>query len=125
MARKKERPTGVTLIAATQAVNALATAGEALARQRAWVTGDSAPEQVALVVAIGAWGLLVAIGLWRLQRWAWTATMIWVGVVMALGLISYFRGNPSYSVMAVSVLQVFYLNQSDVQRAFLRREESW
>ena len=46
--------------------------------------------------------------------------MIWVGVVMGLSLLAYFRGNPSYVVMLLSVLQVFYLNQSDVQRVFSR-----
>ncbi len=124
MAKNPERPAGVALIAAVQAVNAMVTAGEVLVRQRAIPTGDREPEQIAVLLAIAAWGLLVAIGLWRLQRWAWTATMIWVGLVMALALLSYFHGHPSYSVMAVSVLQVFYLNQSEVQRAFLRRGEA-
>ncbi|MCK9520263.1 MAG: hypothetical protein M0R74_14750 [Dehalococcoidia bacterium] len=112
-----ERPVGVTLVAAVQAANAVATGLEVVAGERA-VPSDEGAVLVAAGVAIVVGGLLVSLGLWRLQRWAWTATMVWVGVVMALALSSYFHGNPSYVVMGLSVMQVFYLNQSEVQRVF-------
>lgn len=118
-----ERPIGVTLVALVQGVNALTSGLEVAALERGLPTN----EDVVLAVtgaALGIWGLAVAVGLWRLQRWAWTATMIWVGVVMALALSAYWSGNASYSVMVLSVLQVFYLNQSETQRAFLRRQEA-
>lgn len=119
----RERPIGVTLVALVQGVNALTSGLEVAALERGLPTN----EDVVLAVtgaALGIWGLAVAVGLWRLQRWAWTATMIWVGVVMALALSAYWSGNASYSVMVLSVLQVFYLNQSETQRAFLRRQEA-
>lgn len=114
---RNERPIGVTLVAAVQGLNALATGMEVIAGERA-VPADETPVLVVVGLAIAIWGLLVALGLWRLQRWAWTATMLWVGIVMALALLSYVRGNPSYVVMALSVVQVFYLNQSEIQRVF-------
>jgi hypothetical protein len=114
----------VTLIAAVQAINAVVTGLEVLAGRRA-VPADSSVTLATLGAAIALGGLLVAVGLWRLHSWAWTATMIWVGVVMGLALLAYLQGHASYIVMALSVVQVFYLNQSDVQRVFGRiREEA-
>ena len=114
---RRRRPLGVTLVAIVQALNALATGAEVLAGRRGVPSEDTAVLVVAgSAIAIG--GLIVALGLWELQRWAWTATMIWVGAVMAIALSAYFEGSPSYVVMVLSVLQVFYLNQSDVQRVF-------
>jgi hypothetical protein len=68
--------------------------------------------------AVCLFGLITAVGLIRLDRWAWVATMLWVGFVLAVALVAYVQDQPSYPVMVLSVLQVLYLNQSDVQRAF-------
>ena len=72
---------------------------------------------VGLAVAL----LIVVIGLWRLQRWAWVVTMIFVGLGLAAGIIEYFRDQPLYWTMLVNVFIVFYLNQRDVQDVFERR----
>jgi hypothetical protein len=64
-------------------------------------------------------GFVTAAGLWQLQRWAWVTTMLWAGFALLVGLISLYRGQPvTYFTMAVSVLQVFYLNLTEVQEAF-------
>lgn len=60
----------------------------------------------------------IAIGLWRLQRFAWVLIMIQVGLGMLSDLWGYFYGYPSYITMLINVIIVFYLNQRDVQRAF-------
>jgi hypothetical protein len=74
-----------------------------------------------MLLSIG--GLVVAFGLLRLRRWAWAATMLWVGLIMAEQLTFYFKGeDANYVVMAVSIVQVFYLNFSEVQGAFARRQ---
>jgi hypothetical protein len=117
---KTRRPFGVTLIAVLQALNAI-TLGLYLLLRRVdpnlIVREDPGYFGTILVLS----GLIVAVGLWRLDRWAWVATMLWAGSSMASALIAYTQGNPtSHTVMALSVLQVFYLNLSDVQRAFQR-----
>lgn len=74
----------------------------------------------ATALALVPVGLGIAVGLWLLQRWAWVATMLWVGFTMVGALLAYFRGTPEYSLMLLSVAVVFYLNLSDVQQAFRR-----
>jgi hypothetical protein len=69
-------------------------------------------------------GLIVAAGLVQLKRWAWVATMLWVGLNLAAELGFYFNGkDTNYLVLVVSIAQCFYLNLSDVQAAFQRRQE--
>ncbi len=60
----------------------------------------------------------IAIGLWRLQRWAWVLIIIQVGLSMLSDLWGYFSGYSSYMTMLINVIIVFYLNQREVQRAF-------
>lgn len=60
----------------------------------------------------------IAIGLWRLQRFAWVLIMIQTGLGMASDLWGYFHGYPSYSSMLINIIILFYLNQREVQRAF-------
>ena len=118
--QKARRPFGVTLIAVLQAVNAI-TLGLYLLLRRVdpnlIVREDPGYFGTVMVLL----GFIVAVGLWRLDRWAWVATMLWAGSSMASALIAHVQGHPtSHAVMALSVLQVFYLNLSDVQRAFQR-----
>jgi hypothetical protein len=120
--QKPMRPFGIYVIALLQVLNAAAHFAGVLSdfedpvvTATGEVTGD-----VVTTVLLGL-GLAVAAGLLMLQRWAWVATMLWVGFVMAAELIVYWRGDDAnYVVMAISVAQVFYLNLSDVQAAFER-----
>jgi hypothetical protein len=66
----------------------------------------------------GAW-FIVAVGLWALRRWAWTALMIMVGIALGVGLLLYMRGEPRYIIMLFNVMTVFYINQRSVQLLFL------
>jgi hypothetical protein len=77
-------------------------------------------ETAAAIFATAAAVVLVvlAIGLWWLQRWAWVGTMLVVGFGLAYDLLLYWRGTPVYWSMALSMLTVLYLNQGAVQRAF-------
>ena len=68
---------------------------------------------------VGGVGLIVSVGLWHLQRWAWVATMCWAGINMAQALWAYWIGEPQYAAMVLSVVIVLYLNQRDVQLAFI------
>jgi hypothetical protein len=76
--------------------------------------GDLAP----LYAVIAVTGILVAIGLWRLDRWAWYAAMAFTGIGLAWQLLLYVGGHQSYLYMLVYVIEAFYLNQRDVKRVF-------
>jgi len=73
--------------------------------------------------------LVIAYGLWQYKRWAWVATMAYVGIGMGSQVWSYFYGTADYLTMLMYILIVFYLNQSDVQGIFAerseKRDESW
>ena len=85
------------------------------------VSTDDGPVVAAIA---GAISLTLAVGLWFLHRWAWTGVMLWHGVVLASGLLAYLHGEEPHAELAISVLVVFYLNQSEVQGAFHRRRPS-
>jgi hypothetical protein len=114
------RPFGVTVIAIAMVTNAV------IAAVRTYL-GDMTLNDVLHAdfyfelagPFVGGIGLILSVGLWRLQRWAWVATMLWAGVNMAQALYAYFWGEPQYSAMALSVVIVLYLNQRDVQLAFI------
>jgi hypothetical protein len=116
----RRRPFGVWVIALLQALNALGYALGVFTGLQPPVTTigpQDTPEMAAGMML--AFGLLVSVGLLLLKRWAWVATMLWVGVIMAAELSLYVRGeDANFFVMAVSVGQVFYLNLSEVQACF-------
>jgi hypothetical protein len=77
------------------------------------------PTQVLAILAIELIILLaIAIGLWRLQQWAWLLLMIWVGIQMSFDLLDYFYGHHIRISMLISVIIVFYINQQEVKKAF-------
>ena len=77
------------------------------------------PTQVLAILAIELIILLaIAIGLWRLQQWAWFLLMIWVGIQMFFDLMDYFYGHHIHASMLISVIIVFYINQREVKKAF-------
>jgi len=64
--------------------------------------------------------LITVAGLWQLKHWAWVLLMVQIGVSLGLSLWAYFSDSPQYGAMAIGVITVFYLNQSDVRRAFFQ-----
>jgi hypothetical protein len=118
--RVNERPFGVTVIAIAMIANA------GIAAVRTWM-GDVSLDDVMRTgfyfemagPFIGAVGLIVSVGLWRLQRWAWVATILWAGTNMGQALYGYIWAEPQFSAMVLSVVIVLYLNQRDVQLAFI------
>lgn len=66
--------------------------------------------------------ILVIMGLWQMKRWGWFLVMLNTGLGMFLNIWAYFYARPNYVAMAVSVLIVFYMNQREVQQAFVDPE---
>lgn len=63
--------------------------------------------------------MVIVIGLWRLQHWAWFLLMLQVGISMASDIWGYYFYHASSTFdMLISIAIVFYLNQREVQRAF-------
>jgi hypothetical protein len=122
---KRQRPFGVTMIALMQAL-AAPTAGVSMFFANTAFGVSDLWERIssAAVSLLGVLGIVIAVGLWRLQRWAWVATMLWFGFTMVEALITYAAGEPQYGIMVLSIITVFYLNQRDVQQAFRARTTS-
>jgi hypothetical protein len=115
----RRRPFGVTVIAIVYLTNAVASVVRTDFSNATvdYVMNDAGYLDL-LQVLIASIGLLLGIGLWTLQRWAWVATMLWAGVTMVTALLAYFRGDPQFVSMALSVVVVFYLNSREVQGVF-------
>ena len=62
--------------------------------------------------------IAVMIGLWRLKRWAWYATMIFFGIFLIWNIWLYFENDPVYLNLLAGIIAVFYLNLREVQAAF-------
>ena len=94
-----------------------------------WILQKLSPVQSQeLLLIIVVFELAIAVGLWRLQRWAWLLLMIWQGCLMAIDIWGRFNGNPSYLTMFINVIIVLYINQREVKKAFIGRTlvgEAW
>ncbi len=121
----QKRPFGVTAIIVLQFISLASIIGDIMGFPVSqlisllplqWIDNTTYVFTVGIAIAIGQ--LIIIVGLWRLQRWAWFLIMIQIGVSMAIGLGSYFNGLQLYSYMLLNVIMVFYLNQHDVQIAF-------
>lgn len=62
--------------------------------------------------------IVTMIGLWRLKRWAWYATMILFGIFLVWNIWLYFEQDPVYLNLLAGIIAVFYLNLREVQAAF-------
>lgn len=80
------------------------------------------PEQVlgegVLYLILGAVQLVIAVGFWRLARWAWVAAMTWQAVKLLVEVFNFFVGDVVTLTLILSILLVLLLNQSDVRLTF-------
>jgi uncharacterized membrane protein (DUF2068 family) len=124
----RRRPFGVSVIIGMQILSFLAAAFS-LGVQYAALVGQIQVEDFAPTFAENFLSVLELVlsvvsvyGLWRMQRWAWFVIMLDLGLSMCLGLYSYYYGSPDYWSMFFNVVMVFYLNQREVQNAFVRKQ---
>lgn len=115
---RRHRPLGVTILVIIEFLSAVLIAIGLTASGAVEMPLVSTEEQPVGAAIAGVIGLALAFGLWRLQRWAWTGMMLWHGLILTTGLVAYLRGERPFLELVISVVVVFYLNQSEVQRAF-------
>jgi membrane-anchored protein YejM (alkaline phosphatase superfamily) len=85
--------------------------------------GALTPEGTQLVLAsvylfFGAIALVILVGFLFKRRWAWSVTMTWTAITLAVGLVAYFTGEPHYLSMLAGVVLLLVLNQAAVHREF-------
>lgn len=67
---------------------------------------------------VGIVQAVFAIGFWRQRRWAWVGEMTWQALRILLSVAGALAGNLEPFSLALSILLIFLLNQSDVRRIF-------
>ena len=132
MDSRRPRPFGVTvivvlfLLAATAdlASGLTSVAGVENAVATRTLPALNQLEPLVLPLVLGLLRLAAAVGLLRQQRWAWVLVMLLTGSELAGDLWVYVAGGDRpYWSMLLNVATVFYLNQSEVQRAFGQRPD--
>jgi hypothetical protein len=75
-----------------------------------------------LAIGAGILWLLVAIGLWAMQPWAWMATMIVAGLAVFeafLYMLSFPGSGLGLGMMILPGIIILYMNSRDVKAQFL------
>lgn len=128
----KDRPIGVSIIAVVLGIEAvlqiLAALGMfGLAAAGAFTIVYSGPAVIALIVGIlfliiGIIELVVTMGLWNLEGWAWTVAAIvtWIDVIFDVigGFVGTQGWGAAFLSMIIPLLLLIYLYQSGVRQAF-------
>ena len=118
-----KRPFGVYVIIALLILNILANTTDVV-RVQLGLSAVVLPQiQDARVLAIlsiliAIVLLVIILGLWRCQYWAWFATMIVTGIALSSGIWLYWNGGRPYASLLINSLVVLYLNQREVRQAF-------
>ena len=122
--RRGRRPFGVVvlvlihLVVAALSLAAVAGVAEARPGTGTAVLLEALGDINTLTAVIPIVVLIIAIGLWRLDRWAWYLAMTWTGLGLALQILLYIGGHANYIFMAIFVVEAFYLNQREVKDVF-------
>ena len=67
--------------------------------------------------------LITTIGIFRRRPWAWNASMVLLGLELALGLADYLEDSQTLPNLFITVIAVFLLNQHSIRKAFRVNEE--
>lgn len=88
------------------------------------VQQDWLPRPVVDTIAIvgGAVLLVLAVGFWLLNRWAWTGVMLLAAVSLTIDVVATLRHHGHPVDMLLCVLAVLYLNRRSIQQLFGTRE---
>lgn len=131
-----QRPTGITILAVLQLIGGALTLLFGLSSVflggtlfAAGVVQEGAPAGVGGVmfgigiasIIVGIFGLIAGYGLFTLKGWGWTLAIFYSLFNILQGIISLFQGTniPGSIVgLVISGLILYYLNQSNIKRAF-------
>lgn len=104
----KERPIGVMILAVLIAVNGLLTI------VGSWLIGDM------IGLGIGVLALVLSVGLWFLQGWAWVGALLLQLYSIGDMLYVWFTGGPvDYPTLITGGIIIVYL--LIIRKVFLRR----
>ncbi|MGD2050218.1 MAG: hypothetical protein PVH03_12000 [Chloroflexota bacterium] len=118
-----ERPTGVTIIALLVIIGGILGIVGGLV---AFLGANGNPTLVGvgigtLIVAVAQ--LIVGIGLWTLQKWAWLLSVIVLGIRVVGDLVLIFAGGNVIAAivnLVITAVLLWYLFRPNVQQAFGR-----
>ena len=74
-----------------------------------------------LALGLGVLWLLVAIGLWALQPWAWITAMIVAGLALFEAILAFFQfpgTGYGFGMAILPIVMLLYLNSAGVKAAF-------
>jgi len=111
MENQKHRPFGITIIAILAILSGLA-----------WLAGAAIFLIVGIGIAYLAIGIaffVVAYGLWKGERWAWTITLIVSVISIILGIASIATGNVGGIItIIINAVIIYYLYRPNVKAFF-------
>jgi len=132
-----QRPTGITILAVLQliggvlsllfGISILFLGGVLFAADIVRDAGTPSTQVGPLIAGFGVVaicnavaGLLASYGLFTLKGWGWTLAILFSLLNIAQGVIAFTQGSiPSAIIsLVISGLILYYLNQSNVKRAF-------
>jgi hypothetical protein len=125
----RRRPLAIVVLSALLLIIAILNASALLGLREAIPGSGSAAllEQFgdlsSVIGVLSLSGIIPAIGLWLLRRWAWYWAMIWTGTSLAYQILLFVSGYPNYAYLTIYVVTAFYLNQRDVKGIFETQRE--
>ena len=119
----QQRPFGLYVVICLQVIIALSLATDLVLLNYANLTLQILLRNQLLFTTYG-WIIVIAflvasLGLFRLERWGWTLSMILIGTSLAYNIWLYFHDEPHFLDMVSHIIVIFYLNQREVQAPFL------
>jgi uncharacterized membrane protein (DUF2068 family) len=111
MESQKHRPLGVTIIAVLNVIVGIIAISAGIP---ALIAGIGI-----VLIIIGIANLVMAYGLWKGKRWAWTITLILSGIGIISSAVSIASGNPGAIIgIILYAIIIYYLYRPNVKAFF-------
>jgi len=131
-----QRPTGVTILAVLQLIGSALTllmgisvvflggiifaSGVVTETPEAGGGGAVISGLGMVALILGVIGLIAGYGLFALKGWGWWLAILWTVLNIIHGIVTFFQDGIVISILSlvISGLILYYLNKSNVKRAF-------